>query len=351
MDSLKVGEKGAAMDLAKVGENGAATDSVKAQEKGAAMDSVKVGEKGVSTDSVKAREKEAAINSVKVGEKGVAMDSVTLSTDLVFTQPTEPDRFNGKNYIHWALQMETFLKHLKVDYVLIEPYPGVTLSQQASTEEIFRVKVAEEKWKHDDHTCRRNILNYLSDNLYYQFSKDSQTAKALWEELRLVYLHEEFGTERSLVKKYIEFQMLEGKPISEQLLEFNNIADSIIAAGIMIVEKFHVSAIISKLPPSWRNFCLKLIHEEPLTFAMLMDLIYAEEEHRRPNNKQGDPPSNSRHCHLTNGCGSVTRQIKKPNANRRDPGTDGKTIICHNCGKKGHIAKHCHTRKFHKEKD
>ncbi|KAK3194611.1 hypothetical protein Dsin_025921 [Dipteronia sinensis] len=285
-------------------------------------------------------------SEVEDQEKGVVSDSVTSPTEFV---PTEPIRFNGKNYLYWAQKMEVFLKQLKIEYVLSDACPSVTLSPQASSEEISKVKVAEQKWVHDDHICRRHILSCLSDNLYYQFSKKTKSAKELWEELKLVYLYEEFGTKRSQVKKYIEFQMVDEKPILEQLQEFNNIADSIVAAGMMIDDNFHVSVIISKLPPSWKDFCIKLTHEEYLSFGMLMDRITVEEELRRQN-KQGEL-SNSIDSSLAKGFGPRIREMKRPGISwkRRDSEMDGKIIVCYNCGKKGHMTKDCWNRKFDKE--
>ncbi|KAH7578060.1 hypothetical protein JRO89_XS01G0335700 [Xanthoceras sorbifolium] len=285
-------------------------------------------------------------SEVEDEETGVVSDPVALPTELV---PTEPDRFNGKNYLYWAPQMEFFLKQLKIEYVLSDPCPGVTLTPQASTEEISEVKVAEQKWVHDDHICRRHILNCLSDNLYYQYLKKTKNAKELWEELKLVYLYEEFGTKRSQVKKYIEFQMVDEKSILEQVQEFNNIVDSIVAAGMMIDENFHVSVIISKLPPSWKDFCVKLMREEYLSFGMLMDHIYIEEESRRQD-KQGKP-SNSVDSRLAKGLGPRMREMKRAGLSwkRRESETDGKTVFCYNCRKKGHVSKHCRNRKFDKE--
>lgn len=124
------------------------------------------------------------------------------------------------------------------------------LGPKASTEEIAQAKAADQKWMSDDRMCRHNILISLSDHLLYLYSKKPTTAKELWEELKLLHLYEEYGTKRSQVKKYIEFQMVEEKPVLEQIQELNCIADKIAAGGMLIEEKFHVSVIISKLPPS-----------------------------------------------------------------------------------------------------
>ncbi|XP_075647017.1 retrovirus-related Pol polyprotein from transposon TNT 1-94 [Castanea sativa] len=258
--------------------------------------------------------------------------------------PFETDRFNGKNYHCWARQMESFLTQLNISYVLANPCPSVTLSPEATTAEIAQAKLDEQKWVKDDYICRCNILSSLSDPLFYKYSKRAGTAKELWKELELVYLYEEFGTKRSQVKKYIDFQMVEERPIVEQVLEFNSIADSIVAAGMLIEENFHVSVIISKLPPSWKDFCIKVICEEYLPFYKLMDHLRIEEETRNQG-KQGDS-SNL----LGNQVWKFRPNIKPPNMrwNRREQEMDGKPLVCHNCGKKGHLSRNCR-KKFVKE--
>ncbi|XP_068316148.1 retrovirus-related Pol polyprotein from transposon TNT 1-94 [Pyrus communis] len=254
----------------------------------------------------------------------------------------ETSRYDGKNYPFWAQQMELLLKQLKVKYVLFQPRPSSTLGPEATSEEIAHSKAAEQKWVNDDLVCRRRILNALSDDLFYLYSKKTMTARELWEDLKHMYLFEQFGTDRTLVKKYIEFEMLEGRPILEQVMEFNRIADSIVNSGMTVEEKFHVSVIISKLPSSWKDVYIKLLCEEHLPFSMLMDRLKVEEEsriggnQRVPFNLTSDLPGKS-----------VPRQRdKKPRSmqwKRPEVETNGR-VTCHACGKKGHIASHCRYR-------
>lgn len=258
----------------------------------------------------------------------------------------ETHRFDGKNYHCWAQQMELYLKQSKVAYVLTDPRPGLSLGPETTTEEIAQAKRDEQKWVNDDRICRRNIQSSLSDPLFYQYSKRTGSAKELWEELKLVYLYEEFGTKRSLVKNYIEFQMVEERHIVEQVLEINSIADSIAAAGMLIDENFHVSVIISKLPPSWKDFCIKLMREEYLPFWKLMDYLRMEEEFR--NQEKQVESYNLLGNHDDGKFRPKIRELKPTGLHwyRREPEVDGRPMICHNCGKRGHIARYCRRKSF-----
>ncbi|MBA0685976.1 hypothetical protein Goari_013611, partial [Gossypium aridum] len=262
--------------------------------------------------------------------------------------PIETTRFDGKNYHFWAEHMELFLKQLQIAYVLTDPCPSLNISSEATSEELAQAKVAEKKWMNDDYLCHHCILSALSDNLYYQFSKKAKTAKELWEELKLVYLYEEFGTKRAQVRKYIEFQIVDERPIVEQMQELNNIADSIVATGIMVDENFHVSAIISKLPPSWKDFCVKLMREEHLPFWMLMEEIRVEELSR--NRVKQAEHSKSANFDPPNNLGPRIRDIKRTGVpwKKRESEMHGKPIQCNYCGKKGHISKFCRNRKIEK---
>ncbi|KAK9910157.1 hypothetical protein M0R45_034131 [Rubus argutus] len=243
--------------------------------------------------------------------------------------------------------MEFQFKQLNIAYVLFVSCPLITFGPDASTEEIAQATAAEQKWMNDDFVCRRSILNALSDDLFSLYSRKTTTAKELWEDLKLIHLYEQFGTKRSLVKKYIEFQMLEGRPVLEQIQEFNNIADSIVASGMVVEEKFHVSAIISKLPPSWKDVCIKLMSEEHLPFAMLMDRLRFEED-LRTREKQRVPTTGNLPVK------PIPRmRDQKPRSmqwKRSDPEIDGR-VICQFCGKKGHISQNCryNKRKFAKD--
>lgn len=244
--------------------------------------------------------------------------------------PIEINRFDGKNYRCWVQQMEILLKQLNIGYVLVEPCPITTLYSEASTKENTLAKAAEQKWKNDDYMCHHSILNTLSDQLYHLYSKKSSTAKELWEELKLVNLCEEFRTKRSQVKKYMEYQMVEERPIVKQVQEINNIADSVVASGMTIEEKFHVSVIISKLPPSWKDVSIKLMCEEYLPFPTLMHRLTVEDQLRN----QEKPRMPSSVGHHPNGKLLPIKDFMKP-----------QSISCDYCGRKGHLSQHCRNRK------
>ncbi|KAK4268889.1 hypothetical protein QN277_022117 [Acacia crassicarpa] len=265
--------------------------------------------------------------------------------------PIEIGRFDGKNYHGWIQQMELLLKQLKIAYVLTEPCPNATPEPHSSAKEVAEARAAEKRWMNDDFLCRRNILCYLSDRLFSLYANRKMTAKELWEELKQVYLYEEFGTKRSLVKKYIEYEFVEEKSIYEQARDLNTIADSVVSSGMMIEENFHVSAIISKLPPSWKDVCIKLMREEHLPFWMLMECLWSEEESRNQVKRgggEGEPSRNNNTGHHE-ARKSVQREAdtslsSSMHGRRNRPDMNDKSTACDVCGKKGHLSRNCWRR-------
>ncbi|KAI9073224.1 hypothetical protein K1719_044833 [Acacia pycnantha] len=265
--------------------------------------------------------------------------------------PIEIGRFDGKNYHVWIQQMELLLKQLKIAYVLTELCPNATPGPHSSAKEVAEARAAEKRWVNDDFLCRRNILCYLSDHLFSQYANRKMTAKELWEELKQVYLYEEFGTKRSQVKKYIEFEFVEEKSIYEQAQDLNTIADSVVSSGMMIEENFHVSAIISKLPPSWKDVCIKLMREEYLPFWMLMERLRSEEESRNQVKRgggEGEPSRNNNTGHHEARKfvqrGTDTSLSSSTHGRKNRPDTNDKSTACDVCGKKGHLSRNCWRR-------
>lgn len=127
--------------------------------------------------------------------------------------------------------------------------------------------------------------------------------------------------------------MIDSISILEQVQELHKIADSIMASGIGIDESFHVSVIIAKLPPSWKDCRARLMHEEVLSLNMLMHHL-REEEDSRYRYRNGKP---SNHAHgVTSKHDNRLRARKMDHTNKQ----------CYNCGKEGHIAKNCRERNY-----
>ena len=123
--------------------------------------------------------------------------------------------------------------------------------------------------KHDvsdkDILCHGQILSALADNIYKIFCH-TKTFVELWEALELKYGSAEKGLSRYSCEKMIEFQMIDGKSISDQIHEFENIVYDMKLKGIVLPDIMLVAFMISKLPPSWTDFAQSLKHKREVLY-------------------------------------------------------------------------------------
>lgn len=242
--------------------------------------------------------------------------------------PIKTTRFTGRNYHSWRHQIELFLNQLNIAYVLSELCPSAYLNPEASIEEKDKVKSAIQRWTDDDYMCHHSIMNSLGDNLFHIYSKKSYSARELWEELKSAY-DDDFGTMRSHINKYIHFQMADGVSILEQVQELHRMADAVLSSGTYIEESFHASVIISKLPPSWKEFRARLMQDDSLTLNTLMHRLKVEEESRNRHKKNANVKKDQ------------SKYDSRLGRNKYE-----QKIVCYNCGKDGHISKKCPDKIF-----
>ena len=161
------------------------------------------------------------------------------------------DSFDGSNFWRWQQKVLFLLTSLKVAYVLTEPCPD--------REEKPGGSHARKKWKEDNYLCKGHILNLVADNIYSLYS-DARTAKELWKALDKKYKTEESGDKKYAVGRYLNFKMIDYKPILPQVHEFQSLVSEIVKEGIWVDEQFQVTTIIEKLPSTWKDIQKTLKH-------------------------------------------------------------------------------------------
>ncbi|KZV25640.1 hypothetical protein F511_18924, partial [Dorcoceras hygrometricum] len=114
---------------------------------------------------------------------------------------------------------------------------------------------------------------------------------------------------------FLDFKMLDFKPVISQVQELQLILHDIHAEGMNLSESFQVAAIIEKLPPAWKEFKNYLNHKrKEMNVKELIIRLRIGEDNR-----------NSERCFFTPNVSkaNVVEHGQKYNAKKK-PGPSGK---------------------------
>ena len=207
------------------------------------------------------------------------------------------DSFDGISYIRWAEKVKFLLLFMNVFHVMYEnlafipdnpvPMPGMTVDPNV----IADLEKQRQLRKEQEHLACGHIKNVLSDRLYDLYSPIT-CACELWKALENKYKAHEEGTNKYLVSRYLRFQMVDEKPILEQVHELQVLVNKLNILSIPVPKIFQVGAIVDKLPPSWKDFSKRMMHKsEEYSLDDLLLHLRIEEETRNKE-KRGKPLTN-----------------------------------------------------------
>ncbi|XP_075103721.1 uncharacterized protein LOC142178290 [Nicotiana tabacum] len=190
----------------------------------------------------------------------------------------KPKFFFGIDFKCWQQNMFFYLITLSLQNFIKEDVP--VLLESTSENERFIVTEAR---KHSDFLCKNYILSGLGDDLYNVYS-NAKTSKELWDALEKKYKTENVGLKKFVAIKFLDYKMVDNKPIITQVQELQVIIHDLFTEGIIqinasvesinfvtnyeffiesfvINEAFQVVSMIEKLPPLWRDFKNYLKHK------------------------------------------------------------------------------------------
>nr|GEX46105.1 zinc finger, CCHC-type [Tanacetum cinerariifolium] len=228
-------------------------------------------------------------------------------------------KFEGHDFRRWQKKMHFLLTTLKVVYVLSTPSP---VWSENETLETTRKRM---KWENDDYICRGHILNGMSDSLFYIY-QNAESAKALWESLESKYIAEDAFATKFLVSNFMNYKMVDTRPVMEQYHEMLRILGQYTQHKLMMDEAISVAIIIDKLPLPGKNSNMKL-----------------------DNNPKGKNQIGSSSVNIVERDGAKNSNNNK-NKRKFKSGDDRfankkGTMTCWKCKKTGHMKKDCRSRK------
>ncbi|XP_074283883.1 uncharacterized protein LOC141608426 [Silene latifolia] len=196
---------------------------------------------------------------------------------------------DGQNYKRWSQKCDVFEQY-EIDYVLFfrpSSFIFVTEIAASSVETtppvISAVKSNEEaikKHDKDNKTVRFHLLNLMTNTLFDLFMVH-KSAKTIWELLEKKYGADDAGKKKYVVGKWLGFQMVDDKPIMEQVHVYENYCADVVNEGMKLDEIFLANVLLEKFPPSWSDYRNHLKHKKKdLSLQELVSHMRTEEANR-----------------------------------------------------------------------
>ncbi|XP_023639098.1 uncharacterized protein LOC111830703 [Capsella rubella] len=176
-----------------------------------------------------------------------------------------PEKFDGNGFKAWQQKIYNYLTMLSLDKYLKEDTP---VTPPDHTDKLLLASV--NAWIHSDFLCKSWILSCLNDRLYVVNNK-FKTSKELWNALEKRYQVEDESLMKYATANFLDFKMVDSKPIMEQVEALQSLKSEIASTGMMISEMFMINFLIAKLPPSWLGFKEYISHKKNV--ISLEDLI------------------------------------------------------------------------------
>ncbi|KAL0344271.1 UNVERIFIED_CONTAM: hypothetical protein Sangu_1314500 [Sesamum angustifolium] len=154
--------------------------------------------------------------------------AISMTRTLPDLSKMEP--LDGTNFKRWSQKLLIFFEQLEVDYVLFTDPPEITTQTMdtstaiittSQTDSSRREDELKAKYEKDNRTVRGHLLNYMTNTLFDLFV-NHKSARTIWNTLESRY-GGDAGRKKYVVGKWLQFQIVDGKSIMDQVHEYENI--------------------------------------------------------------------------------------------------------------------------------
>ena len=124
------------------------------------------------------------------------------------------------------------------------------------------------------------LLSVLGENIVDAYAS-IDNGKDMWDALEAKFGVSDAGTELYIMEQFYDYRMTEERSVVEQAHEIQSFARELEHFSCMLPDKFVAGGIITKLPPSWRNFATLLKHKrQEFSVPDLIGTLDVEEKAR-----------------------------------------------------------------------
>ena len=205
-------------------------------------------------------------------------------------------------------------------------------------------------------------------NVLFDLFINNKSAKSIWEILEKKYGSDDAGKKKYVTGKWLQFKIVDDKPVMEQFHEYENLVADILAENMKMCEVLQANVLIEKLPDSWSNYRNHLKHKKKdMTLEELIGHMKIEEANRLKDKdyspkinelsvkanivessvKNSDRYNKGKNVAYNNkkSQNKYSVQRKKSGNFKKFPKTSKATPTCYVCGTAGHKAWQCNQRK------
>jgi len=144
-----------------------------------------------------------------------------------------------------------FFEKLEVDYVLFilvpndQPIVPTTPTVTPLTNKTKKVdEEAKVNYEKDNKVVQGHLLNNMVNDLFDIFV-EQKYAKEILDTLKY-----DAGRKKYVVGKWMEFQMVDDKPIMEHIHEYKNLVVDVLKEGMKMCDVMQDNVLLEKFPPS-----------------------------------------------------------------------------------------------------
>lgn len=212
-------------------------------------------------------------------------------------------KLNENNYTIWKFQIKVIL----LSKSLYDVCTGIEKCPEDDKEK-------EGKWRSKDAKAQEVIITRIEESLIIHVM-NCDTAFEMWSKLELLFEKKSDLSRHLLQTQFFNLTYNESGSMSEFIAKINNLRAQLLRKGEKITDSMAITKTLMALPSTYKHFisAWESVAEQERTFDNLTSRLLMEEERVKSDQD-----------------GEVAAAL-----------VAGTRIVCHSCGKNGHLKKDC----------
>ncbi|KAL0392699.1 UNVERIFIED_CONTAM: hypothetical protein Sradi_2492700 [Sesamum radiatum] len=144
-------------------------------------------------------------------------------------------------------------------------------------------------------------------NTLYDLFVNHKSARAIWNTLESRYESDDAGSKKYVVRKWLQFHILDGKPIMDQVHEYENMVADVLSEDMKMCEILQANILLEKFPPTWNYYRNHLKHK--MRYLTLQELI---------NHMRMEEANHLKDKKISNSSVSIKANLVEPSESSKD---------------------------------